>query len=41
MLSLMLFSDDTTLYYEVHVGNEAVKAQLKEQKIKNICLYIL
>ena len=35
----MLFSDNTTSYYEVHVGSEAVKAQLKEWKIKNICLY--
>ena len=36
----MLFSDNTALYYEVHVGSEAVKAQLKEWKIKNICHYI-
>ena len=35
----MLFSDTTTLHYEVCVGSEAVKAQLKERKIKNICLY--
>ena len=36
----MLLSDNTTLYYEVHVGSDAVKAQLKERKIKNICLYV-
>ena len=35
----MLFSDNTTLYYEVHVGSEAVKAQLRLRIILILPLY--